>query len=286
MSYRVRANPIAHACLGFIVLLPTLVHAVPLVREEGGSDVASILATVDAFRADLGTLNPNVPGSLGSGRREINWDGVPDTFAAPNNLPADFFNVNSPRGVVFASPGNAFQVSANAGVGPVEFGNINAGYPSVFTTFSAQRLFTALDSNIVDVRFFVPGTTTPATTAGFGAVFTDVDLSDSTRMDFFDAGNGLLFSRAVLPGIAADESLSFLGVSFTQGSVISRVRITSGNVALGANTNDGNELDVVAMDDFIYAEPSRIPEPLTISLLLVPFLANAWLRRRGPAAGF
>src|SRR5437868_8958461 len=38
-------------------------------------------------------------------RSEINWDGVPDALAAPNNLPANFFNVNSPRGVVLATPG-------------------------------------------------------------------------------------------------------------------------------------------------------------------------------------
>jgi hypothetical protein len=33
----------------------------------------------------LGTLNANVPGSFASGRRETNWDGVPDNFAAPTN---------------------------------------------------------------------------------------------------------------------------------------------------------------------------------------------------------
>ena len=32
-------------------------------------------------------------------------------LSAPNNLPANFFNVNSPRGVIFATPGTAFQVS-------------------------------------------------------------------------------------------------------------------------------------------------------------------------------
>ena len=72
--------------------------------SASGPDPASVQPTVDAFRAGLGTLNPNVAGSLGIGRREINWDGVPDGLSAPNNLPADFFNVNSPRGVVFSTP--------------------------------------------------------------------------------------------------------------------------------------------------------------------------------------
>jgi hypothetical protein len=97
-------------------------------------------ATVDNFRTALGALNPNVVGSLGTGRREINWDGVPDALSAPNNLPANFFNVNSPRGVVFSTPGTGFQVSANAATAtPVEFGNINASYPGLFKTFSPQR---------------------------------------------------------------------------------------------------------------------------------------------------
>src|ERR1700745_2388736 len=85
-------------------------HAVPITFSVAGTTAGDIQAQVDAFRAALGTLNPNVAGSFGSGRREINWDGVPDAFAAPNNLPANFFNVNSPRGTIFATPGTGFQV--------------------------------------------------------------------------------------------------------------------------------------------------------------------------------
>ena len=81
---------------------------------ECGADAAAIQDTVDAFRTALGTLNPNTAGSVGSGRREINWDGVPDQFADPNDLPLDFFNVNSPRGAVFATPGSAVRVSADS----------------------------------------------------------------------------------------------------------------------------------------------------------------------------
>src|SRR5205085_3364399 len=114
------------------------------------------------FRTALGPLNANVAGSFGSGRREINWDGVPDALSAPNNLPANFFNVTSPRGVVLSTPGTGFQVSGAAGVAPIEFDNIDPTYSNTFATFSAQRLFTALNSNVVDVNFFVPGGTDAA----------------------------------------------------------------------------------------------------------------------------
>jgi len=55
--------------------------------SASGTNAAAIQGAVASFRTDLGALNPNVAGSFGSGRREINWDGVPDGFAAPNNLP-------------------------------------------------------------------------------------------------------------------------------------------------------------------------------------------------------
>src|SRR5215212_11262318 len=164
------------------VLLPPGLGSAQQTFSAAGSAIADIQAQVDAFRLSLGTLNPNVAGSFGVGRREINWDGVPDTFSAPNNLPGNFFNVNSPRGVVFSTPGSGFQVSANAGIGPVEFGNIDPAYPAFFAPFSPQKLFTALGSNIVDVNFFVPGTSTAALTRGFGAVFSDVDVANITSI--------------------------------------------------------------------------------------------------------
>lgn len=259
-----------------ILLWATAAAAVPLVTSVGGSDPASIQASVDAFRSSLGALNPNVVGSFDTGRREINWDGVPDAFAAPNIFPANFFNVNSPRGVVFATPGTGFQVSANAvnpTSTPIEFGNIDASYPSLFRTFSAQRLFTSLGSNVLDVSFFVPGSTTPALTRGFGAVFTDVDLANTTSLQFFGIDNSLLFTEFVLPGTIASESLSFLGVSFTEGSVVSRVRMTSGNSALGLTEASGR--DLVVLDDFIYAEPRAIPEPASLGLCLLGLLLIA-----------
>ena len=264
---RVITSGVAAASL-MLVLNVASAAAAPITVSGSGSSPADILAVVNAYRADLGTLNPNVAGSFGSGRREINWDGVPDALSAPNLLPANFFNVNSPRGVVFTTPGTGFQVSANTvnpSATPVEFGNINATYPGLFQTFSPQRLFTALGSNSLDVNFFVPGSTTPALTRGFGSVFTDVDLANTTSIEFFAANNVSLGVFFVPAGPVANQSLSFLGVDFGS-NIVSRVHITNGNTALGPN--ETGAVDLVVMDDFLYGEPVGIPEASTLMLLL------------------
>ncbi len=228
------------------------------VRSISGSNDAAIQATVDSFRVDLGTLNANAPGSANGGRREINWDGVPGQFSAPNNIPADFFNVNSPRGVVYSTPGSGFQVSGatfDSGAGQpaaARFGNIQATYTANFSTFSAQRLFTPLGSNITDVNFFVPGSTTPGFTMGFGAVFTDVEQTGATTIELFNQ-NGASLGRRPVP-TSANGGFSFLGISFAgiNARVVTRVRITTGAAALGAAEGAN---DLVVMDDFIYGEP-------------------------------
>ncbi|MBA3320518.1 MAG: PEP-CTERM sorting domain-containing protein [Pyrinomonadaceae bacterium] len=268
-----------------VLLLPAQAPATPLVFQAAGPNAAAIQSAVDAYRTQQGALNPNVAGSFGSGRREINWDGVPNNLAAPNNLPANFFNANSPRGVVFSTPGTGFQVSANAGVAPIEFDNLNPTYSSIFTPFSAQRLFTAVGSNILDIAFFVPGSNTPAFVTGFGAIFTDVDLADSTLIEYFDLSDNLVFSRFV-PASPGNGSLSFLGTFFNGGERIGRVRITSGNSALGPN--DGGGIDIVAMDDFLYGEPQAVPEPATLLLFgsgvagLAARLRRQWRRKSKP----
>ena len=144
-----------------LIFNPVAASAAPQVFEASGATPADIQNKVDAFRTFLGNNN-GVGGTFATGRREINWDGVPDNFAAPNLLSANFFNSNSPRGVVLFTPGTGFQVSANLinpTNTPVRFGNINPVYPTLFSTFSPQRLFTALGSNITENVFFIPGTT-------------------------------------------------------------------------------------------------------------------------------
>jgi hypothetical protein len=221
------------------------------------SGAGDITAVVDQYRTLLGPNNGTEPGSRGpSGYREIDWDGVPDEVAAPNFMPADFFNApEAPRarGAFFSTPGEGVQVSADAdnptGTAPY-FTNINPVY--TFQTFSDERLFSPIGSNVVDLTFFVPGTNTPATVRGFGAVYTDVD-TNHTAFEYFDKdGNSLgTFETPI-----ADAGLSFLGVVFPE-PVVFRVQIRYGTAALGPN--DSPDTDVAVMDNFIYGEPQPLP---------------------------
>lgn len=248
---------------------------------RSGTGAAATTAR-DDFRTDLGGGTvAGANGSFGGERREINWDGVPDAAAAPNLMPADFFNVNSPRGVVFSTPGTGFEVSANAGgIAPIQFGDLNAFAPGLFEPFSAQRLFTPVGSNILDVNFFLAGTATAALTRGFGVMFSDVDLANTTSIQLFDAANASLGTFFACSVAGANETFSFLGISFADPS-IARARITAGNTALSLGLNESSTRDYVVMDDFLFGESrSAVPEPAAWMLMIGGFgLAGAVLRR-------
>jgi len=248
-------------CLLSLAACTARVEAQVTMRSGTGANAAAITTVRDQFRTDLGggtTAGAN--GSFGGLRREINWDGVPAASAAPNNLPANFFNVNSPRGVVLTTPGTGFQVSgasSDSGAGQpaaANFGNIDPTYTSTFQQFTAQRLFTSLGSNIFDVVFYVPGTSTPATVKGFGLILTDVDVASTTAVQFFDASNT---SMGKLLAPALSGGFSFLGGFVGNGQTrIARVRVTLGNTSAMAGQFDNNgSSDIVVADDFIYGEP-------------------------------
>src|SRR5262249_7219263 len=158
--WRTPMKRFAFVLAAVLLLLPTIAVGAPVVFEAAGASPGDILDAVDDLPPLLGPNN-GVGGSCQRGPRGINWWGGPGALSAPNNLPANFFNANSPRGVVFFTPGTGFQVSAddaNPTNTPVRFGNIHPVLPHLFSTFSPQRLFTALDSTITEVLFFVPGT--------------------------------------------------------------------------------------------------------------------------------
>jgi hypothetical protein len=221
------------------------------------SATGDITGAVNEYRGLLGSLNPNVAGEQPSaehpsGRREINWDGVPAALTNNDLFPGNFFNVNSPRGVLFTTPGSAFRISNNGYV------DVNPNYAGEFNVFSPPKLFVARGSTITDVQFVVAGSNTPARVTGFGSVFGDVGRENSTTIEYFDAeGHRLLIVRA--PRRSDDNGLSFVGAVF-ESPIVARVRITSGDTPIDATANDhvkgeGPKHDIVVMDDFIYGEP-------------------------------
>jgi hypothetical protein len=222
------------------------------VLKAAGSKVGR---TVEKFRSLLGPDNGGGPGGKRNGRREINWDAVPDEFAAPHALPANFFNAaEAPRarGALLTTPGDHVAVSAdsdNPDGAAVRFGDINPGYPSQFSTFSPERLFSPIGSNVVNLKFRVPGTSTPGMVRGFGAVYTDIDRRENTAFEYFRA-DGRSLGKFNAP--VANKGLSFLGVVFRK-AIVARVRIEYGSGKLGPN--DSKSYDAAVMDDFLYGEP-------------------------------
>ena len=189
----------------------------PTVFQAAGPDAASIQATVDAFRAELGEVNNgNASGPLASGRREINWDGGGSTATAIAATPfAGFLNT---RGALFVTPGSGFVQAPSSGLAETFS---NPDYATIFAPFSPVRLFSPIGSNVTHVEFFLPGSAGGllATTRGFGTVVSDVDLPDgsgpggkqgnrkaSTLVEYFGLDGGLLYSNFV-PASPGDAGL-------------------------------------------------------------------------------
>jgi hypothetical protein len=210
---------------------------------------------IKRFRKLLGPDNGGAPDGNPNGRRELNWDAVPDEFASPNALPGNFFNDKvgpRARGAVLATPGDHVAVSAdgdNPAHAAPRFGDINPTYTSIFKAFSPERLFSPIGSNVVNLTFRVPGTNTPAVVTGFGAVYTDIDRKKNTAFQYFDR-KGRSLGKFAAP--VSKGGFSFLGVVFTRPRV-ARVRIQYGTGKLGPN--DSKKYDVAVMDDFLYGEP-------------------------------
>jgi len=237
----------------------------PKVFQAAGPTAASIQSAVDEYRGALGQINNGNLTSQASGRREINWDGGGSNATTAPVTPFNVF-LNT-RGSQFTTPGVGLTQAPPSG-GPQ--GGLaalfnNATYATIFRAFSPLRLFVPVGSNLTEAQFFLPGSngSAAAKVTGFGAIFTDVDEPNgsgpgdkhgnrhaSTKIEYFNAEGRLIYSSLV-PASPGDGNLSFFGIIF-EDARIARVRITTGNVALGPD--DGRKQDVVAMDDFIYGE--------------------------------
>ena len=209
-----------------------------------------LTAKLTEFRDALGASNGGTPGPLPGGRREINWDGVPVARTNTNDFPGNFFNTNAPRGAIFATGGSGFRISDN------DFGDLNGTYDGQFEDFSPAKTFMPVGTNVMDVTFQIVAGTQAATVKAFGVVFSDVDRKGSTVLEFYDQAN-VLIGRLEAPARSDAKGASFAGLLF-ESALIARVRIRSGDAALGASAADvttSGSLDLVIMDDYILSEP-------------------------------
>jgi len=213
----------------------------------------NIAAKVDEFRNLLGPSNGATAGEQVTGRREITWDGAgANAFDNKNDFPANFFNTNVKSGAIFTTGGTGFRNDST------DFAEVNASYGAQFNFFSANKIFAPVGSNQLDQLFQVAGQPTPATTRGFGIVFSDVDVAEKTIIEVF-AQDGSSIGKFAAPVRSDAGGLSFLGVTF-DNPIIARVRITLGTGALAAGVNDitdGGTVDLVVLDNLIYGEPHK-----------------------------
>jgi hypothetical protein len=211
-----------------------------------------ITATVAEFRDALGQPpNGATPGPLTSGRREINWDGVPPDFDNNNSFPGDFFRK---VGALIASHGTGLRNSSN------DFFDLNPAYAEQFEPFSKPKTFASTGSPSMDLTFVVPGSDTPAAVNGVGIVFCDVDRVGSASIKLFDA-KGRSLGLYLAPVRSDATGLSFVGVVF-DATVIARATITAGQAAVDAglqDLSDGGNRDLVVTDNFLFGEPQALP---------------------------
>lgn len=255
--------------------------------EATGNTAADIQQTVDDFRNALGPNNGNLPVNADpNGRRQINWDGIPDQFADPNLLPGDFFNGNTPgraRGIEFQATGDTtgFMVSSTQASGqPPAF-----GFESVFPVFSNERLFASVGGSSFDILFFDPvNQSAQATVSGFGAVFSGLQVASPVQLLFFNLADELIGSLDPI-GTTSGRGLSFFGAIFDSPE-LAKVSVIGDTRFLNVNGDfDGPIGDGFALDDFIFGEPIPVGQvevnaPSTMALFSLSLLAFWVMRKR------
>ena len=217
------------------------------------SATGDINASLEQFRHLLGD-QLNTTTGLVTGRREANWDGVPEQLLS-KKLPADFLNpvgdqaaVSNKRGLIYSTAGN-FQVSKN------NFAEINPAATSQFSSFSGDKSFANVSGSLWDVEFQVAGKTEAAFVRGFGIVFSDVDLSNSTSMEVFSDQRSL--GKYFVPA-KQGSNFSFLGVYFKNEKVTRITVAHDGHLDQGQkDISDNGTADLVTMDNFLWNEPVK-----------------------------
>jgi hypothetical protein len=230
-----------------------------------GSGTPAATSAHSAFIAAIGGANNGGnPPPQASGFRAINWDAVKldgTDFNGATTVISAGKTVGIPvnrfqgRGVLFDE---VYSVSGDGYV------SVNPNVAGLFPFFSASNVFAPFNGNNLDVAFVLPSdpssTPAPAAVSGFGAIFENVQKPNVSAIEYFN-GNVSLGKYFVPEGpVGATE---FLGVLF-DAPVVTRVQITLGNGPIfsffdGKVSAGPAGAELVATDDFAYAEPAAAP---------------------------
>jgi hypothetical protein len=250
----------------------------------GATGQPTAASALQSFEAAIGGVNNKAtPAPQGSGFRTINWDGVKtdgsDAAAGPNStvvigsktvgIPLDRFQTNGVFfGAVYAVSGDGF-TQVNPSVGPT-----TTTPNGLFTPFSTPNTFAMFNDNGIDFKFVVPSpdnsTIVSAATRGFGAIFINVELPNTTTIQYFN-GNNLLDTESAPVG--GKGNAVFVGALF-KDQIVTRVVLTLGTDVLfsfdgttakpGPVADDGVNHNLVVTDDWAFPEPAATPNGLPI----------------------
>ncbi|MEL7039088.1 MAG: PEP-CTERM sorting domain-containing protein [Cyanobacteria bacterium J06592_8] len=280
----------------FVLSIPgQTVQAATLFSGVGEDAIAAFTAMETAIGgSDNTSLEPQADGF-----RTINWDGVllDGTDFEGNTQVIIRDQVVAIPEERFLSRGALFDESYVVSGDGLE--SVNPEVVEQFPAFSPSNIVanSGETENTIEQSFTLAGTTTPAATRGFGAIFLDVERPETSSLEFFN-GSVSLGEYFVEPGESGEPS--FLGVLFDE-PIVTNVAVTLGNNTIfnfdietlettsGSVDNPENGIDLVAADDFVYAEPMyvaaaeeevEIPEPSFLAGLLLVGLLSKRCRKK------
>jgi uncharacterized repeat protein (TIGR01451 family) len=187
--------------------------------------------------------------------RTVDWEFVDHAHATPGDFPPDYLNSAVPLGIVLTTTGGGrFRVSAGQGSGvPLHFGDLDPNASAKIAPNSGDRLFTPLDGRTMSMEFFVAGTTDRAATRAVGLFFSGVEAAGLTKVELLQGSRSLGVFEAPVKGA---RQASFVGVVFERPIITTALVTIGGRVGEVENLapiNNAGIVDVVAMDDVLYA---------------------------------
>jgi hypothetical protein len=238
----------------------------------GDNTSGAALDALNAFEMAVGGVHNTAPAPQTSGFRVITWDGV-RLDGTDFNGNTTVIDLNQTVGIPlnrFQAQGSFFeQVYAVSGDGFQSVNpNVAAASPQLFPAFSPNNTFAMFNDNTIDFSFVLASAaTTPpvdAASRGFGCIFRNVELANTTSIEYFAGSQSLgkFFAPVGMQGEA-----EFLGVLFAN-PVVTKITITLGTDVLfrfngqsfSSNSMDdpANGHNLAVTDDFVYAEPMTV----------------------------